>query len=404
MATSFVAGWLTTELALHHLGWLSVALLAFVQLGALEDAVGRVALGLGALSWVGLLVCARQARGTRDAVERAIAHALPEELHAPLAPELEQALARRIARSQLLFPYPFTDRRIERIDDILYAEGTDLRNQLDIYRPRQPVERAPVLLHVHGGGWVVGSNRTQGRPLLHDLATRGFVCVSINYRLSPRATFPDHLLDAKRALIWVRTHIAEYGGDPNCVIVTGGSAGAHLAALLALTANDPKYQPGFETVDTAVQGCIPFYGIYDLAGLTGEPPSSGLLWLWQRSVLKRRLSDAPELFAEASPFKHIHADAPPFFVIHGTHDSMAPVTVARSFVAALRRVSKEPVGYVELPGAQHSFDIFHSVRTHHVMYGVHRFLGFVVARHHAHLRAPSPAMRESARAVESAAS
>ena len=76
--------------------------------------------------------------------------------------------------------------------------------------------------------------------------TRGWVCVAINYRLSPKATWPDHLLDCKRALAWVREHIAEYGGDPDYVVVTGGSAGGHLTALMGLTANDPQFQPGFE--------------------------------------------------------------------------------------------------------------------------------------------------------------
>src|SRR4029450_4266482 len=67
-----------------------------------------------------------------------------------------------------------------------------------------------------------------------------------------------------RALRWIRERMAEYGGDPDFVVVTGGSAGGHLAALLALTPNDPEFQPGFEDVDTSVTACVPFYGVYDL--------------------------------------------------------------------------------------------------------------------------------------------
>ncbi len=65
--------------------------------------------------------------------------------------------------------------------------------------------------------------------MMHELALRGWVCVAINYRLSPRATWPDHVVDCKRALAWVREHIAEYGGDPAFIAVSGGSAGGHLA-------------------------------------------------------------------------------------------------------------------------------------------------------------------------------
>src|SRR5436190_2070186 len=88
---------------------------------------------------------------------------------------------------------------------------------------------------------------------------RGGTAISIHLRLSPMATWPDHLIDCKRALAWVREHIAAYGGDPDYVVVTGGSAGGHLAAMMGLTANDPQYQPGFEDVDTSVRAMMPFY-------------------------------------------------------------------------------------------------------------------------------------------------
>ena len=106
--------------------------------------------------------------------------------------------------------------------------------------------------------------------MLH-LAAEGWVCVAANYRLSPRAVFPDHLVDCKQALAWIREHIAEYGGDPDLICVTGGSAGGHLAAMAALTANEPQYQPGFESADTSVAACVPFYGVYDFTALFEGP-------------------------------------------------------------------------------------------------------------------------------------
>jgi len=89
---------------------------------------------------------------------------------------------------------------------------------------------------------------------MSHLAELGWVCVAINYRLSPRSTWPDQIVDVKRALAWTKEHIAEYGGDPDWVAITGGSAGGHLSSLAALTPNDPQFQPGFEDADTSVAG------------------------------------------------------------------------------------------------------------------------------------------------------
>ena len=101
-----------------------------------------------------------------------------------------------------------------------------------------------MLVYIHGGAWVIGDKREQGIPMMHELVQRGWVCVAINYRLSPRATWPDHIVDCKRAVAWVRGHIAEYGGDPGFIAVSGGSAGGHLSSLLALTPDEPEWQPG----------------------------------------------------------------------------------------------------------------------------------------------------------------
>lgn len=95
-------------------------------------------------------------------------------------------------------------------------------------------------------------------PLIHRLVANGYVAVSINYRLGPKYRFPDQLIDLKRAITWTRARIAEHGGDPTRIILTGGSAGGHLATLAALTPNDPRYQPGFEAADTSVTACMPF--------------------------------------------------------------------------------------------------------------------------------------------------
>jgi acetyl esterase/lipase len=216
---------------------------------------------------------------------------------------------------------------------------------------------------------------------MDQLARRGWVCVTANYRLSPHATFPDHLIDLKRALRWVKEHVAEYGGDPGFVLVTGGSAGGHLAALVALTQNDPRYQPGFEEVDTSVRGCVPFYGVYDFADRHGSWPHDGLRQFLGRQVMKGSLEEIPETWDEASPITRVSAEAPPFFVIHGQSDTLVPVGQAREFVKALREKSREPVVYAELPGAQHAFELFPSLRTLHTVNAVDRFASLLYGRY-----------------------
>ena len=211
--------------------------------------------------------------------------------------------------------------------------------------------------------------------------------VTINYRLSPRATWPDHIVDCKRAVAWVREHIADYGGDPGFIAVSGGSAGGHLAALVALTSGDPEFQPGFEAADASVDACVPFYGVYDMTAGRGKSGyDEGLIMLLERRVFKRRVVDDPAVFEAASPLYRVHPDAPPFFVIHGTNDTLVPVSDARAFVHALRAVSKAPVLYAELPYTQHAFDVLPSVRTAHAVAAVVRFLEGVRFRRSARVR------------------
>lgn len=379
---SFLTGWFTIELALHHVAWQMLAAAWFVWAGAANHLPGLFAFGVCALSWLGLLASAVQSNRTRAVLDAALDAELGTSPVESASPWPGQQLQAPIGIRRLFAPFAFEHPGVERIADVAYADEGGMRNLLDIYRPKAGVENAPVLFQIHGGGWVVGHKRQQALPLLVDLASRGFVCVSANYRLSPHAKFPEHLLDVKRALIWIREHIREYGGDPDCVIVTGGSAGGHLASLVALTPNLPEYQPGHENVDTSVQGCIPLYGLYDLDGAVGSQVPAGILQLWETRIMKHKRADNPAAFRQASPIAHIHADAPPFFVIHGTHDTMIPAHAGRRFAAALREVSRNKVVYAELPFAQHSFDGFHSMRTHHVIRGIHRFLAFVLAERH----------------------
>ena len=206
------------------------------------------------------------------------------------------------------------------------------------------------------------------------------MCVAPNYRLSPRATWPDHIVDVKRALAWVKANIAEHGGDPDFVVITGGSAGGHLCALAALSSGVDAFQPGFEDADTSVAAAVPFYGVYDFTNRHGTSRDDMTPFLEKR-VFKSALVSDHERWDQASPISHVRADAPPFFVLHGTNDSLVPVEQARTFVDELRKESSSPVVYAELPLAQHAFDVFPSVRAHHTVHAVERFLAVVRSEH-----------------------
>lgn len=369
---SFFAGWMTTELALHHLLWQGVFTYVLLRWGALSQTAGLVALGVTVLSWFGLAWMVVSAFQDAGAFRGAIEGAVPE----------AGGVKTRVDWSRVILPFWIRRGAVERLRDLHYMEDGKRRHRLDIYRHRDVPEGAPVLLQIHGGAWVIGNKDQQGLPLLNHMASRGFVCVAINYALSPNATWPEHLIDCKRALKWVREHIAEYGGDPDFVIVTGGSAGGHLTAMMALTANDPAFQPGFESVDTRVNGFVPFYGVFDWTnrfGYHAEP--GGLSELLERSVVKRPRSEAAAIYEAASPLSRSGEGAPPAMIVHGQKDNLAPVEEARRFVEKLRAESDEPVVYVELPGAHHAFEVFNSVRTLTAVAGVERFAKWLHGRH-----------------------
>ncbi len=370
---TFAAGWFTGELAPQVLA-LTLADTA-VHLSPLHRGPrSRLGLTLAAASVLGLGHLVRQGHRTRQQVEDALVEGLGveyvEQLDAPPTPA-ELAVPWR----RLLNPFRMTDPRVRVDRDIAYSTY-GRRGLLDVYRPAEGrLAQAPVLLQVHGGAWTTGRKDRQAIPLMQHMAARGWVCVAINYRLSPRSAFPDQVIDVKRAIAWVKEHIGEYGGDPDYLVITGGSAGGHLAALAAVTPNEPEWQPGFEEADTSVQAAVPHYGVYDFAGSTGLRNAVGMrdAFLAPR-VMQTTWERDPGLFEAASPILRVDGDEPDFFVIHGTHDTLVDVGQARAFVDRLRRVSKRSVVYAELTGAQHAFDTFPSIRSSHVVRAVDRYL------------------------------
>src|SRR2546427_7494593 len=335
---SFFAGWLTGELALHHLAWQVGMTLVFAWAGALRVWPGWVGLAITLLAGCGPAACLGVGRRAEAVLEQALALGLGPRYAEEIPTRVGGPLASAIDWRRVLLPFPIRHPEVERVRDIVYARAAGRVLRLDVYRHRDRPTACPTLLQIHGGAWMLGSKNEQGLPLMHHLAARGWVCVAADYRLSPRATFPDHLIDVKRAVAWIREHGALYGADPDFLIVTGGSAGAHLAALVALTPNAPEYQPGFEGVDTAVDGCVAFYGVYDFTDHHRLWPDNRLRRLLQRRGLKVPLPRAPPGYEKASPLSRPPPPAPPLLLLPRPHHTPLPIEEARHFCAAFRRV------------------------------------------------------------------
>ena len=227
-------GWLTGELAPHLLALTAADTVREVARGKRNPR----ALSLAAGSLVGLVAVIAESDRAKAHVDRALVESLGADYRDRLSAQ-HTDLDLSTPLRQLAMPFRMHDDEVEITKDVAYADH-GRRGLLDVYRKRDgDIGNAPVLLQVHGGGWTIGNKDQQGIPLMLHMAARGWVCVAINYRLSPRDAFPAHLVDVKRAVAWIREHGPSYGADPAFVAITGGSAGGHLTALAALTPERP---------------------------------------------------------------------------------------------------------------------------------------------------------------------
>jgi acetyl esterase/lipase len=336
---SFWLGYLVNELPFLGFFILVASTTLAIAQRDLATPVGWIGLALALLATAGLVVIVRRALRTGTTVDEAL-------VEAGLPPRAR----RRLSLARILFwPFPYPHPGVERVSNISYGEA-GRANLLDVYRSRSGQTGGPTLIHLHGGAFRVGKKSREARPLFNRLARKGWVCVSANYRL--RVGVRDPLIDVKKVLAWVRQRGPEYGADPSVVIVAGSSAGGHLASTAALTANDPALQPGFEEADTSVTAVVSLYGYYGSAG--GMEPSS--------------------------PMALDAHGAPPFFVVHPERDTLVIPEDARRFAEHIGRTSPSPVVYAELPGAQHAFDYFYSIRFEAVIDGIEAFADWVLSR------------------------
>lgn len=213
-------------------------------------------------------------------------------------------------------PYEF-----KALIDIAYYDGpgfNTVKHRLDLFIP-EGVKDVPVLFFVHGGGWTSGDKNLYAF-IGQTFARQGFATVVINYRLTPEVVHPGHIEDVARAFAWVHKNIAQYGGNPEKIFVTGHSAGSHLSALLAL---DEKYLQAHGLTLQAIKGALPMSGVYDVTGSFG---------------LYRAVFGAdPQQRQDASPLTHVGPNRPPFFVIYAEFDLPGLGAQARQLASLLKQ-------------------------------------------------------------------
>jgi acetyl esterase/lipase len=372
---AFATGMITSEFPVPVIGVQAVLTAIAAALGWIAGWAGVVGLVLTGLSWIGLGALRKASADARPVLDRALAQALgpgyPDRVFHPRTPDADAATAGRAAALRLM-----RSRSRYALDrDIPYGPVPTF-NLLDVWRhPDLALDaRAPVLVQVPGGAWTTGNKQVQAYPLMSHMVERGWICVPVNYRLSPKAAWPAHIIDVNAALAWVQDHIADYGGDPGFIVITGGSAGGHLSSLAALTPGEPAFRGQDAPAVAPVAGAVPLYGFFDWTNREGLGHRAGVPHL-ERRVVQRRITAAREIFEQASPMSRVSPSAPAFFVLHGRNDSMVPVEQAREFVRLLRAASARPVAYAELARAQHAFDVLGSVRTRHAASAAGDFLG-----------------------------
>jgi len=238
--------------------------------------------------------------------------------------------------------------RFER--DVPYLDP-DRKEKADLYLPKSiPAgERVPAVVIIHGGGWN-GGDKAAARELNigTNLALHGYVGMSINYKLSTdgKVTWPQNLHDCKTAVRWLRNNADRLRVNPDRIGVIGGSAGGHLAAMLAVTNPGDGLDPAepYGEFSCQVQCAVDLYGPADL------------LQYHDVKMLGKTIAEAPELYRAASPTAYADKNDPPILILHGTADTTVALKQSEIFAAALKQAGAEHE-LVIVEGAPHTFHL-----------------------------------------------
>lgn len=230
--------------------------------------------------------------------------------------------------------------------DVVFHETPERTLQLDVYEPATGGPRPTVVLF-HGGGFHSGE-KTQSAEEAETLAREGYVVVTPEYRLSGEATFPAALIDAKAAVEWCRAEGDGYGIDPRRIAAAGYSAGANLAALVSVTANEPGFEPeAYPGTSSAVGAAVGWAGLYDFRTFDEDPEI-------HVDYLGGTREEVPTAYDFASPMGQTDAGTPPTLVVHGDADETLPIEQARRYADSVDALSTAEFVVIEDGG--HVFD------------------------------------------------
>lgn len=236
--------------------------------------------------------------------------------------------------------------------DLVYcttADGVDLT--MDLYQPKIGTGPFPVIVYVHGGGWTSG-DKSDGVGLIfkQEMTRRGYIFVSINYRLAPKYTFPAQIEDVKCAIRHLRANSQKYNLDPDRVGGLGGSAGGHLVALLGASTNQEGWDVGQDIDQSSrIQAVVDLYGPADLVKMFSESNRPDML-----QVFKAAPNAEPDLVSY-SPVNYITPDDPPFLILHGDQDQVVPLVQSQILYERLKEngIASE---LIVVKNAGHSFE------------------------------------------------
>lgn len=236
--------------------------------------------------------------------------------------------------------------------DLVYASYGTRDLLLDLYLPKERSDSPlPTIVVIRGGGWAQGDKEGFG-PMAAALAERGFAAASIEYRASGEATYPAAVEDTKAAVRWVRANADEYGLDPGAIGAIGGSAGAHLAVYLGVTANmgGLEGQGGNPTQSSTVSAVAGLATPGDFVSVRESNAAAGPL----NAFLGASFDEDPDAWVAASPITHIDSAAPPTLLIQSEADNVVPFEQSVELARSLGAVGV-PVELVLIPDAPHPF-------------------------------------------------
>lgn len=233
--------------------------------------------------------------------------------------------------------------------DVSY--GSSPHQVMDIVHPRSAPRARPAIVMIHPGNWMQG-DKSSYHGMMAEYSRSGYVTASLNFRPSTEAEYPAAISDCKQAVRWLRAHSKAYGIDPSRIGVVGGSSGAHLALLLALSDDADMKSPEWPGESARVQAAVGVSGVYDfLMERKGRFPNreddeAVVRFL---GVPPRR---NPERARAASPLAYLSRDDPPLLVFHGELDRRIDAEQARQLASALKAMGR-PDEVVLLEGLGH---------------------------------------------------